>query len=66
MARVGEDRKVLDDLPTLVATAERGKVEDAQELVMVHRVRKSVSSVVQLIIGRVIVQRLMMVPPNPK
>ena len=31
--------------------AERGKVEDAQELVMVHRLLKSVSSVVRMIIG---------------
>ena len=46
MARVEEDRKVLDDV---------------QELVMVHRSLKSVSSVVQMIIGRVIVQRWMMV-----
>ena len=60
-ARVEEDRKVLDDFPTLVAAAERGKVEDAQELVMVHRVHKSVSSVVRLISGRVVVQRWMMV-----
>ena len=64
MASVEEDRKVLDDLPTLVAAAERGKVEDAREVVMVHRVRKSVSSVVRLIVGRVIVQKWMMVPRN--
>ena len=38
VARVEEDGKVLDDLPTLVAAAETGKVEDAHELVMVHRV----------------------------
>ena len=60
MARVEEDRKVLEDLATFVAAAERGKAEDAQELVMVHRVLKSVSSVVRMIIGRVIVQRWMM------
>ena len=63
VARVEEERKVLDDLPTLVAPAERGKVEDAQVLVMIHRVRKSVSSVVRMIVGRVIVQRWMMVRP---
>ena len=62
MARVEDDRKVVDDLPTLVAAAERGNVEDAQELVMVHRVLKPVSSVDRLITGRVIVQRWMMVP----
>ena len=50
-----EDRKVLEDLPTLVAATER--VEDAQETVMVHRVLKSVSRAVRMIIGRVIVQR---------
>ena len=61
MARVEEDRKV-DDLPTLVAAAKKGKVEDVQELVMVHRARESVSSAVRLITGRVIVQRWMMVP----
>ena len=44
--RVEEDRKVLEDLPTLVAATERVKAEDAQELVMVHRVLKSVSSAV--------------------
>ena len=47
-------------LPTLVAAAERGKAEDTQELVMAHQVLKSVSSVVRMIIGRVIVQRWMM------
>ena len=61
MARVEEDRKVLEDLPTLVAATERVKAEDAQELVMVHRVLKSVSSAVRIIIGRVIVQRWMLV-----
>ena len=47
--------------PTLVAAAERGKAEDVQELVVDHQVLKSVSSVVRMIIGRVIVQRWMMV-----
>ena len=47
--------------PTLVAAAERGKVEGAQERVIFHRVLESVSSVVGLITGRVIVQRRMMV-----
>ena len=51
-----EDRKVLEDLPTLVAAAERRKVEDAHKRVIFHRVLKSVSSVVRLIIGRVTVQ----------
>ena len=37
VARVEEDRKVLEDNPTLVAAAERGKVEDAQERVIFHR-----------------------------
>ena len=46
-----EDRQVLKDLPTFVAAAERGKVEDAQERVIFHRVLKSVSSVVRLILG---------------
>ena len=55
------DREVLDDLPTLVAAARRGKVEDVQELVMFHQTLKSASSVVRMIIGRVIVQRWMMV-----
>ena len=60
VARVEEDRKVLEDLPTLVAATERVRAEDAQELVMVHRVLKSVSSAVRMIIGRVIVQRWML------
>ena len=60
VARVEEDRKVLEDLPTLVAAAERRKAEDAQELVMAHQVVKSVSNVVRMIIGRVIVQRWIM------
>ena len=60
MARVEEDRKVLEDLPTLVAAAERRSAEDAQELVMAHQVLKSVSCVVRMISGRVIVQRWMM------
>ena len=51
VARVEEDRKVLEDLPTLVAATERVKAEDVQELVMVHRVLKSVSSAVRMIIG---------------
>ena len=57
VARVDEDRKVLEDLPTLVVAAEKGK---AEELVMAHQVLKSVSNVVRMIIGRVIVQRWMM------
>ena len=57
MARVEEDRKVLEDLATLVAAAERRKAEDAQELVMAHQVLKSVSSVVRMIIWCVIVHR---------
>ena len=57
MPRVEEDRKVLDDLRILVATAERGKVEDAQERVILRYVLKSVSSMVRMIIGRVIVRR---------
>ena len=60
MARVEEDRKVLEDFPTLVAVTERVKAEDVQELVMFHRVLKSVSSAVRMIIGRVIVQRWML------
>ena len=56
----GRGRKALEDLPTLVAAAERRKAEDVQQLVMVHQVLKSVSSVVRMIIGRVIVQRWMM------
>ena len=56
----GRGSKVLEDLPTLVAAAERGKAKDAQELVMAHQVLKSVSSVVRMILGRVIVQRWMM------
>ena len=45
-----------DDLPTLVAVAEWGDTEGAQDqFVMVHRVRKFVSSAVQRIIGHVIV-----------
>ena len=63
---VEEDRKVLEDLPTLVAAAERRKAEDAQEIVMAHQVLKSVSSVVRMIIGRVIVQRWMMARRIPK
>ena len=66
MAKVEEDRKVLDDLPTLVAAARREKVEDVQELVIVHQALKSVSSVVRVIIGRVIVQRWMMALRVPK
>ena len=57
VARVEEDRQVLEDFPTLVAATERVKAEDAQELVMAHQVRKSVS---RMIIGRVIVQRWML------
>ena len=46
-ARVEEDRIVLDDLPTLVASSRKRKAEDVQDqLVMVHRVRMSVLSVV--------------------
>ena len=60
MARVEEDRKDREDLPTLVAAADTGKVEDAQERVIFHQDLKSVSSVVRMIIGRVIVQRRMM------
>ena len=60
VVRVEEDRKVLEDLPILVAATERVRAEDAQELVMVHRVLKSVSSAVRMIIGRVIVQRWML------
>ena len=60
MARVEEDRNVLEDLPTLVAAAERREAEDAQELVISHQVLKSVSSVVRMVIGRVIIQRWMM------
>ena len=53
VARVEEDRKVLDDLPTLVAAAEKGKAKDVQDqFVMVHRVDKFVSSAVRRIIGR--------------
>ena len=55
-----EDRKVLEDLPTLVAAAEKGNAKDAQELVLARQVLKSASSVVRMIIGRVIVQRWMM------
>ena len=55
-----EDRQLPDDLPTLVA--EWGDTEGAQDqFVMVHRVRKFVSSAVQRIIGHVIVHRWMMV-----
>ena len=46
--------------------AERGKAEDAQEFVMGRQVLKSVSSVVRMIIGRVIVQRWMMARRIPK
>ena len=60
VARVEEDRKVLEDLPTLVAATETVQAEDAQELVMVHRVLKSVSSAVRMTIGRAIVQRWML------
>ena len=61
VAKVEEDRKVLDDLPTLVAAAEKGKAKDVQDqFVMVHRVDKFVSSVVRRIIGHVTVQRWMM------
>ena len=60
VVRVEEDRKVLEDLPILVAATEKVRAEDAQELVMVHRVLKSVSSAVRMIIGRVIVQRWML------
>ena len=55
VARVEEDRKVLEVFPTLVTAADRGKVEDAQELVMAHKVLKSVVSVGRMIIGLVIV-----------
>ena len=55
-----EDRKVLEDLPTLVAATERVKVVDAQERVILHRVLKSVSSAVRMIIGHVIVHRWML------
>ena len=57
--RVEEDRKVLEDLDSR-GRDRKGKAEDAQELVMVHRVLKSVSSAVRMIIGRVIVQRWML------
>ena len=60
VARVEEDRKVLEDLPTFVAATERVRAEDAQELVRVHRVLKSVSNAVRMIIERVIVQRWML------
>ena len=60
MVRVEEDRNVLEDLPILVAATERVRAEDAPEIVMVHRVLKSVSSAVRMIIGRVIVQRWML------
>ena len=60
VTEVEEDRKFLDDLPTLVDAARKGKVEDVQELMMVHQTLKSVSSVVRVIIGRVTVQRWMM------
>ena len=60
MARVDEDRKVLEDSPTLVAAAERRKVEDVQERVIFHQALKSVSSAVRMIIGLAIVQRWMM------
>ena len=59
-----EDRKVLDDLPTLVAASRRREAEDVQDqLATVHRV---VSSVVRLIIGHVTVQRWLMVPPKKR
>ena len=62
MARVEEDRKVLEDHPTLVAAAEKVKGRGRSEArdVMAHQVLKSVSSVVRMISGRVIVQRWMM------
>ena len=65
VAKVEEDRKVMDDFPTLVAAARTGKVEDVEELVMAHQTLKSVSSVVRVIIGRVIVQRWM-ISSSPK
>ena len=43
-----------------VAAAERVKIEDAQECVIFHQALKSVSSLVRMIIGLVIVQRWMM------
>ena len=63
MARAEEFLKALDDPWILVVAARRVKVEFAQELVMVLRVHKSVSSVVRLIIGHVIVPTLTMAPP---
>ena len=33
VAKVEEDRKVLDDLPTLVAAAEKGKAKDVSRSV---------------------------------
>ena len=56
----GKTGRGKEDLPTLVAATKRAKAEGAQELVMVHRVLKSVSSAVRMIIGRVIVQRWML------
>ena len=48
VARVEEDRKVLDDLPTLVAASRRRKAGDVpDQLVTVHRVHKYVSNVVR-------------------
>ena len=47
VARVDEDRKVLDDLPTLMAAARRQRTLRISS-VMVHRVRMSVSSAVRL------------------
>ena len=64
VAMAEEDRKVLDDLPTLVAASRRREAEDVQDqLATVHRV---VSSVVRLIIGHVTVQRWLMVPPKKR
>ena len=42
VAKVEEDRKVLDDLPTLVAEARKGNVKDVKELLMVRQTLKSV------------------------
>ena len=64
VATVEEDRMVLDDLPTLVAASRKGKAADVpDQLVTVHRVHMSDSSVVRLVIGHVTAQRWMMVPP---
>ena len=56
----GKTGRGKEDLPTLVAATKRAKAEGAQELVMVHRFLKSVSSAVRMIIGCVIVQRWML------